>query len=144
MIQDTSLEIYLKKVYPQLTAHQRPALHYLRNAGGTHTNGEIAEALSLPINHITPRVLELRRHGDVLESGRRKCVVTGNTAKTWRAMYQYCRRRSKSTSIRNMKDFKKLNRTSINTHCRAAIGKLNHGIDRSLLSRAVISTIAGI
>jgi hypothetical protein len=58
MIQDTSLEIFLKKVYPNLTARQRPVLNHLRNAGGAHTNAEIAAALARPINEITPRTLE--------------------------------------------------------------------------------------
>lgn len=87
MIQSTSLEIYLKEVYPKLTARQRPVLHYLRNAGGAHTNAEIAAALNAPINHITPRCLELRKLGLVLESGRRRCTVTGNPAKVWAAKY---------------------------------------------------------
>ena len=67
MIQDTSLEISLKKVYPNLAARQRAVLHYLPNAGGALTNAEIAAALRLPINHITPRVLELRNLGLVLD-----------------------------------------------------------------------------
>jgi len=87
MIQDTSLEIYLKRIYPDLTERQRPVLHFLRNAGGDHTNAEIASALNLPINHITPRTLELREDGLVLQSCRRRCKVTGNSAKAWRAKY---------------------------------------------------------
>jgi hypothetical protein len=87
MIQDTSLEIFLKEVYPNLAARQRPVLHFLRNAGGDHTNAEIAQALARPINEITPRCLELRKLGLVLESSRRRCKVTGNTAKAWKAKY---------------------------------------------------------
>lgn len=87
MIQSTSIEVYLKEVYPNLRARQRPVLHHLRNAGGAHTNAEIAQALALPINHVTPRCLELRQLGLVLEAGRRRCRVTGNTAKTWKAKY---------------------------------------------------------
>lgn len=87
MIQDTSLEIYLKKVYPDLSARQRPVLHFLRTASVPMTNAEIAAGMQLPINHITPRVLELREKTLVLESGRRRCKVTGNTAKTWVAKY---------------------------------------------------------
>jgi hypothetical protein len=87
MIQSTSIEIFLKEVYPTLRARQRPLLHFLRSSGGDHTNAEIAAALSLPINHVTPRCLELRQLGLVLESGRRRCRVTGNTAKAWKAKY---------------------------------------------------------
>lgn len=87
MIQSTSLEIFLKKVYPSLTVRQRPVLHFLRNASAALTNTEIADALQLPINHITPRTNELVKLGLVLEAGRRRCRVTGNTAKTWKAKY---------------------------------------------------------
>ena len=51
------------------------------------TNAEIAHGMGKPINEITPRCLELRKLGLVLESGRRRCKVTGNTAKTWAAKY---------------------------------------------------------
>lgn len=87
MIQNTSLEIYLKEVYPTLTARQRPVLHYLRNAGGDHTNAEISKALGKPINEITPRCLELRKLGLVVQSRRRPCQITGNTAWAWKAKY---------------------------------------------------------
>lgn len=41
MQQDTSIDIYLQKVYPNLAHRQAVVLHYLRNAGGAHTNREI-------------------------------------------------------------------------------------------------------
>jgi biotin operon repressor len=87
MIQDSSLEIYLKRVYPNLTNRQRPVLHHLRNASVALTNAEIAAALGLPINQITPRILELREQGLVIDAGRRKCRITGNNAHAWRAKY---------------------------------------------------------
>lgn len=69
MIQSTSIEIYLKEVYPNLRARQRPVLHFLRNAGEAHTNAEIAKALALPINQVTPRCLELRQSASSLNPG---------------------------------------------------------------------------
>jgi hypothetical protein len=69
MIRDTSLEIYLKKVYPKLGNRQAVGLHFNRNAGGDHTNTEIASALSVPVSTITPRVLELRKVGLILDAG---------------------------------------------------------------------------
>ena len=87
MLQDTSLHAYLKKIYPNLNARQRVVLHFLRNAGGDHTNAEISAVLSIPINGITPRTLELRKLGLVLESVKRKCKVTGNRAMAWRAKW---------------------------------------------------------
>ena len=78
MIQDSSLEIFLKKVYPNITTRQRPVLHYLWNVGRARTNEEIKTALGVPINHITGRVKELRDLGLVIDAGRRRCEITGN------------------------------------------------------------------
>lgn len=86
-MQDTSLDAYLEKVYPDLGHRQAVVLHYLRNAGGAHTNAEIASALSVPINQITPRIHELRKVGLVLDAGRRTCRITGNGAHAWKAKY---------------------------------------------------------
>lgn len=61
--------------------------HFIRNTGGDHTNAEIARALSVPINTITPRVLELRKMGLILDAGRRMCKVTGSTVHAWRAKH---------------------------------------------------------
>ena len=87
-IQITSLQA-LSKVHKNLGARQALVLEYLRNAG-PHTNTEIASALKLPINVITPRIKELRSKELgclVLEGETRRCQITGNTAKTWKAKY---------------------------------------------------------
>lgn len=60
---------------------------FLRYAGGAHTNADIASALNLRINEITPRTFELRKFGLVLDAGRRTCRITGNTAHQWKAKY---------------------------------------------------------
>jgi hypothetical protein len=44
------------------------------------TNAEIAAHLAWPINRVTPRMLELRKMGLVLQSCRRDCKATGGTA----------------------------------------------------------------
>lgn len=49
------------------------------------TNMEIARALRIEINRVTPRVLELRAKGLVVEGRKRECRITGNTAQAWRA-----------------------------------------------------------
>ena len=85
-IQITSLEAYAKQVHPNLGARQALVLQYLRSAGA-HTNAEISHALNKPINEITPRCLELRKMGLVLEAGKRLCAVTGNRAHVWAAKY---------------------------------------------------------
>jgi hypothetical protein len=87
MIQDTSLEIFLKKIYPNLNARQRVVLHYLRNVGAARTNEEIRTALNVPINHITGRVKELRDLGLVIDAGRRRCEITGNNVHVWAAKH---------------------------------------------------------
>lgn len=87
MIQDTSLQTYLKNIYPNLGHRQAIVLHYLRNASVALTNAEIADALARPINEITPRTNELRKMGLVIDAGRRKCRITGNTAHQWKAKY---------------------------------------------------------
>jgi len=72
MIQGTSLEIYLKKIYPALGQKQAVVLHYLQDVGPPRTNEEIRMALHVPINHVTGRVKELRDEGLVVDAGRRK------------------------------------------------------------------------
>jgi hypothetical protein len=86
-IADTSIETYLKNVYPNLGHRQAVVLHHLRNASVALTNAEIAAALARPINEITPRTNELRKMGLVIDAGRRKCKITGNTAHQWIAKY---------------------------------------------------------
>lgn len=87
MIQDSSLEIHLKNVYPHLATPQKPVLHYLRNVGAALTNAEIAAALQRPINEITPRTNELVKQGLLIDAGRRICRITGNTAHQWKAKH---------------------------------------------------------
>lgn len=87
MIQDSSLEIYLKEIYPNLTARQRVVLHYLRNVGGARTNEEIRTALNVPINHITGRTNELVKKGLVIDAGRRRCEITGHNVHAWKAKH---------------------------------------------------------
>jgi len=85
MIQDTSLFAYAQATQ-NLGAKQKEVLDCLRCFPDA-TNAEIAERLNWPVNRITPRILELREMGLVLEAGRRRCKVTGSTAHAWRAKY---------------------------------------------------------
>jgi predicted ArsR family transcriptional regulator len=55
-------------------------LRYLKEA----TNTEVSVEARLPINQVTPRMLELRKSGLVVQASQRKCGITGRTAKTWR------------------------------------------------------------
>ncbi len=55
-------------------------LRYLRIA----TNTEVSVEAKLPINQVTPRMLELRKAGLVVQEGQRACKITGRACKTWR------------------------------------------------------------
>lgn len=84
MLQPTSLSAR-QEIIPKLGRRQYAVLQVLRRAFDT-TNAEIAAELHLPINTITPRTLELRKLGRVVESRKRPCRVTGRTAIAWRAV----------------------------------------------------------
>jgi DNA-binding MarR family transcriptional regulator len=85
MIQDTSLWAH-ELASKDLGAKQKQVLDALRFFPDA-TNAEIAAHLKWPINRVTPRMGELRAQGLVLESGRRRCKVTGNTAHAWTAKH---------------------------------------------------------
>ena len=85
-MQETSLDAYRDKVLPRLSKKQGVVFAFLKQwFGNNYTNMEIAQALGWSINRVTPRVLELRRMGEVVLATRRKCNVTGNRAMSWRA-----------------------------------------------------------
>lgn len=86
MIRDTSREAYAS-VAPHIGQKQAVVLGVIRSGNGM-TNAEIAQALHLPINCVTPRCLELRKMGLVIEMGKRSCRVTGRTAYVWGAHYK--------------------------------------------------------
>jgi hypothetical protein len=85
MIQDTSLFAY-SVATQNLGAKQKEVLDALRVFPDA-TNAEIAARLGWPVNRITPRCLELRKMGLILEAGKRTCKVTGGTAHSWKAKY---------------------------------------------------------
>jgi len=64
MVQQTSIESYHKVTEEELGSKQFAVYHYLID-NGPSTNRQIAKGLALPINTITPRVLELREFGMV-------------------------------------------------------------------------------
>jgi hypothetical protein len=94
MIQDTSLEAYLK--LKKADTRRDQVLQTLRLLPDA-TNAELADKLGWPINRVTPRINELRvrepgekakiKLGLVLDAGRRTCRVTGSTAHAWKAKY---------------------------------------------------------
>jgi hypothetical protein len=85
MIQETSLWAH-ELAAKNLGAKQKEVVDALRFFPDA-TNAELAAYLKWPVNRITPRCLELRKMGLILEAGRRTCKVTGGTAHSWKAKY---------------------------------------------------------
>tara|TARA_B100000029_G_scaffold31644_2_gene30147 strand:- start:2863 stop:3120 length:258 start_codon:yes stop_codon:yes gene_type:complete len=61
MIQETSRAAH-QSVIDELGPRQEIVFHQLQVSGGC-TNEKLSDLLSLPINQITPRILELREKG---------------------------------------------------------------------------------
>jgi DNA-binding MarR family transcriptional regulator len=88
IVQETSLWAYARATQ-NLGTSQKKVLDALRVFPDA-TNAELAQRLEWPINRVTPRIKELRskEFGElVLDNGKRKCRVTGNTAHAWRAKH---------------------------------------------------------
>jgi len=85
MMQDTSLWAH-ELASKNLGAKQKQVLDALRFFPDA-TNAEIAARMGWEINRITPRVLELRQQGLILEAGKRRCKITGNAAHSWKAKF---------------------------------------------------------
>ncbi len=84
MIQDTSIKAYREDALPTLGQRQAEVLKAIRTLGEC-TNSELAIHLGFSINRVTPRCLELRQAGKVVDIGKRKCPVTGRLAYVWTA-----------------------------------------------------------
>lgn len=84
MLQQTSLEAY-QKVQPKISYSQQAILSVLEGFKSPLTNAEIAKLLGWAINRVTPRVLELRNKGLLVDCGVRPCTVTQNNAHQWGA-----------------------------------------------------------
>jgi hypothetical protein len=82
---DTSLWAYAQATQ-DLGAKKKQVLDALRFFPDA-TNADIAANLFWPVSRITPRHLEFRKMGLILDSGRRMCKVTGSTAHAWRAKH---------------------------------------------------------
>lgn len=78
----TSRKAYLDEIAPSLGARQIKVMEMLDRLGEA-TNSELAEALEWKINTITPRVLEVRNKGLVVEAKKRVCKITGRVAIAW-------------------------------------------------------------
>lgn len=101
-VQDTSLITYYGEVMESIGSRHKEILGVFgENPNMDFTNAELSEELDLPINSVTPRVYELRGKDKnvpvdkdnpiLMESQKRKCLVTGRTAIAWRMNYEYRR-----------------------------------------------------
>jgi hypothetical protein len=83
--QDTSLWAYARATQ-DIGKKQKEVLDALRFFPDA-TNAELAARMNWPVNRITPRCLELRKMGLILDAGKRTCKVTGSTAHCWKAKH---------------------------------------------------------
>lgn len=63
------------KSYPEARGGDPTAYELLRYM--------VAQGLARDVNDVRPRLTELKAKGDVYESGKRRCSVTGHGAATW-------------------------------------------------------------
>jgi len=82
---DTSLWAY-NLATQNLGKKQKEVLDALRFFPDA-TNAEIAAHMGFSVNRITPRILELRQQGLVLDAGRRRCKITGGMSHAWKAKH---------------------------------------------------------
>ena len=78
-VRDTSLEAYATV---KITEAQKKVLGVFRTIEKPLCNSQVAYYLEWPINRITPRVLELRNMGILVEAGKKK--VNGRNVHLWK------------------------------------------------------------
>jgi hypothetical protein len=83
MLQQTSLKAF-EEIIPSLNNRQKQVYELLRQVGHPLNNLMISKYLSLPINQVTPRILELRQKGLVLFAYLQKCPYTNHVSIFWR------------------------------------------------------------
>jgi hypothetical protein len=84
-MQTTTLKAY-EILRPDINRRQSQVMLVLRLLGQA-CNYELSQYLKLPINVVTPRILELRQQGRVIEAGRRRSP-TGRQAIYWKIAEQ--------------------------------------------------------
>lgn len=84
MVQQTSLDAY-EEVKLDLGDRQLLVYNKLKDLECSN-NMILSRILNLPINTITPRVLELREKGLVVADSVRKCPITKRASVFWRVV----------------------------------------------------------
>lgn len=82
VVQETSLLAFITL---DSLSNKQSLVYGALSCYGPMTNAEISDRLSWPINTVTPRVLELRKLGHVIDNGIKKCSITGRAAHVWKA-----------------------------------------------------------
>lgn len=80
MIQQTSIESYHSLNLGERQSYIYGAIKWM----GNPTNLEISHRTKIPINQVTPRTNELVKKGLVISFEKRKCMVSGRMAISWR------------------------------------------------------------
>jgi len=78
----TSLRAY-KEIYDKLGDKQKEVYQMLKNLDSAN-NAILSRKLNWAINRVTPRVLELREAGLVIQDSIRPCPITGKLTCFWR------------------------------------------------------------
>tara|TARA_Y100001936_G_scaffold211128_1_gene218418 strand:+ start:260 stop:520 length:261 start_codon:yes stop_codon:yes gene_type:complete len=81
MMRQTSMDAY-HSIKVELNARQQQVLDQL-SVSGSCSNEKLSKLLKLPINQITPRVLELRKRGLVKEMWREPSETSGRMCTVW-------------------------------------------------------------
>lgn len=82
MYSDTSAAGFAA-VQKSLGRRQQEILRVFR-ASGAWSNRQISSITGIPINAVTPRVLELRQAGKLVHAGYTVDTLSGITVKTWK------------------------------------------------------------
>jgi len=83
--QQTSIDGFKALNAHSIGARQKQVLDTLKNYGGL-SNREISLISRIPINVVTPRVLELRKMGIIIPLGTKKDPQTGFHVNVWGAI----------------------------------------------------------
>lgn len=81
-VQDTSLEAYYEDVLPNIGDRQRTVFNAIMELKEA-TDAELAVFLGLDNRSVAPRRNELMHMNRVIQVDKRKCKITGKTAKVW-------------------------------------------------------------
>lgn len=84
MIQDSSLKAYYA-IQSSLSQRQKQVFAALSSVSNA-TNRELTEMTGLRINEVTPRIMELRKRGVVVEACHRRCRQSGRTVIAWKSV----------------------------------------------------------